>query len=299
MADVPTRHLTLDRPLDLGGTLPGIVSGDPSRRRRDGVLRLAGRAPAGPFQVALAVTGGDLAAEAWGPGADAVLDTLPTLVGEHDDATGFNPEHPRLARLHRRHPGLRMGAQGRPWDLLVAAILAQKVTMTETTRALNGLARRHGEPAPGPEGLWVLPAPEVVVAIPSYDLHPLGIERTRAETLRRAARSAGRIERAASGGTTELGAALRSIRGVGPWTTALVLDRALGDPDAVPVGDYHLPNGVAWLLAGEPRGDDDRMLELLEPYRGHRARVLRLVKVSGTRAPKYGPRSTPRDIRGM
>jgi 3-methyladenine DNA glycosylase/8-oxoguanine DNA glycosylase len=94
-------------------------------------------------------------------------------------------------------------------------------------------------------------------------------------------------------------AELQRVRGIGPWTSALVRDRALGDPDAVPVGDYHLPNGVAWLLAGEPRADDERMLELLEPYAGHRGRVIRLVKVSGTKAPRHGPRSTPRDFRSM
>ena len=64
----------------------------------------------------------------------------------------------------------------------------------------------------------------------------------------------------------------------------------LGDPDAVPVGDYHHPNTVAWALAGEPRADDDRMLELLEPYRGQRGRVLWALTSAAGPAPKYGPR---------
>ena len=57
--------------------------------------------------------------------------------------------------------------------------------------------------------------------------------------------------------------------------------RALGDDDAVSVGDFHIPNLVAWALAGEPRADDARMLELLEPYRGRRALVIRLLELSG------------------
>jgi 3-methyladenine DNA glycosylase/8-oxoguanine DNA glycosylase len=65
---------------------------------------------------------------------------------------------------------------------------------------------------------------------------------------------------------------------------------AMGDPDAVPVGDYHLPSMVAWSLAGEPRADDARMLELLEPYRGHRGRVIRLLVAGGSAAPRRGPR---------
>jgi 3-methyladenine DNA glycosylase/8-oxoguanine DNA glycosylase len=72
---------------------------------------------------------------------------------------------------------------------------------------------------------------------------------------------------------------------------AEVAGSAFGDPDAVPIGDYHLPHVVSYALTGEPRGDDDRMLELLEPYRGQRGRVLRLLVWSGHRAPRFGPRA--------
>jgi 3-methyladenine DNA glycosylase/8-oxoguanine DNA glycosylase len=71
---------------------------------------------------------------------------------------------------------------------------------------------------------------------------------------------------------------------------------ALGDPDAVSVGDYHIPSLVAWALAGERKADDARMLELLEPYRGQRGRVQRLLEVSGIYPERHGPRMTPRDI---
>ena len=94
-------------------------------------------------------------------------------------------------------------------------------------------------------------------------------------------------------------AALTRYPGVGPWTAAEVTFRALGDPDAVSIGDFHLPNLVAFVLAGEPRGTDARMLELLEPWRGHRARVIRLLEASGLAAPRYGPRLSPRGIEGL
>jgi 3-methyladenine DNA glycosylase/8-oxoguanine DNA glycosylase len=80
------------------------------------------------------------------------------------------------------------------------------------------------------------------------------------------------------------------VEGVGPWTAALVAGEALGDPDAVPLGDYHLPHTVAWALAGEPRASDERMLDLLEPYRGQRDRVVRLLLAAGAHAPRFGPR---------
>ena len=89
---------------------------------------------------------------------------------------------------------------------------------------------------------------------------------------------------------------LRSLPGIGAWTAAEVVRCAFGDPDAVSVGDFHIPNTVAWALAGEPRADDARMLELLEPYRGQRGRVQRLLEVGGIVAPRYGPRLAPRSI---
>ena len=119
------------------------------------------------------------------------------------------------------------------------------------------------------------------------------------------AREAPRLQRLAAGAAGPGGspgpayAALRAIPGIGPWTAAEVGARAFGDPDAVSVGDFHLPSLVAWALAGEARATDERMLELLEPYRGQRGRVIRLLEASGLRAPRYGPRLAPRRIDGI
>jgi 3-methyladenine DNA glycosylase/8-oxoguanine DNA glycosylase len=89
------------------------------------------------------------------------------------------------------------------------------------------------------------------------------------------------------------------VPGIGPWTAAEIGVRALGDVDAVSVGDFHLPHLVAYALAGEPRADDGRMLELLEPFHGKRALVVRLLELSGVQAPRYGPRLAPRRIEGI
>ena len=64
------------------------------------------------------------------------------------------------------------------------------------------------------------------------------------------------------------------------------------------VGDYHLPNLVGSVLAGERGGDDARMLELLEPYRPHRARVIRLIESAGSAlwGARRGPRGAPRPL---
>ncbi|GAB3956610.1 hypothetical protein GCM10027614_69380 [Micromonospora vulcania] len=130
--------------------------------------------------------------------------------------------------------------------------------------------RHFREPAPGPlQPLLLPPEAAAIAATPYWVFHPFGVEQRRADTLRRAAALADRLERCAD--ATEATRRLVAVPGIGPWTAAEVVRIAYGDPDAVSVGDFHVPNTVAWALAGEPRGDDARMLALLEPFRGHAA----------------------------
>lgn len=175
-------------------------------------------------------------------------------------------------------------------------VCEQKVTGAEAQLAYRRLVLRYGDPAPGPGGLRLPLAPERLAALPYHALHPVGLEQRRADTLRRVASRAAWLERAGQLPAADALARLQAIPGIGPWTAAETARVAFGDPDAVSVGDYHLRSLVSWALAGEPRGDDARMLELLEPYRGQRARVVRLLELSGIRAPRYGPRMTSRSI---
>jgi 3-methyladenine DNA glycosylase/8-oxoguanine DNA glycosylase len=246
------------------------------------------RTPEGPGTLQMVrVSTDSIEAEAWGPGADWMLAQAPRLMGADDDLTGFEPPA-ELRRAWRAKPFL-LGRTDRLWDAIVGAVFGQKVQVANAHRARKLLARRHGEPAPGPRPGWVLPAPEQVARMGYHQFHPLGVERKRAEILIRAAREMPRLERLTDGDWATADARLQQIRGIGPWTAALVTAAAMGNPDAVPVGDFHVPNTVAWVLAGEPRASDERMLELLEPYAGHRWRVVRLAKSNGP-APKYGPK---------
>ena len=65
------------------------------------------------------------------------------------------------------------------------------------------------------------------------------------------------------------------------------------------MGDYNLPRQVCWVLANERDGDDARMLELLAPYAGQRARVVLLIESVGLRPARRSPRYAPRQIAGM
>ena len=184
------------------------------------------------------------------------------------------------------------------------AVLEQKITGDEARRVYRALIQAHGEPAPGPFRLRLPPAPERLAAMPYYAFHPLGLERRRAELIRRLAGSAARLEALSLIEPAEAGRRLQTIPGIGPWTAAEVGRIALGDPDAVSVGDYHLPNLVCWALARERAGDDARMLELLEPWRGQRGRVVRWLELgsgdlAGLGPARRGPRMPSRSIAGL
>jgi 3-methyladenine DNA glycosylase/8-oxoguanine DNA glycosylase len=295
--------LSLSRPLDLRQTLWPVRRGstDPSVRvRQDGYWR-ATRTPLGPATERLWVgADGNLHAEAWGPGAGWLLQRAPALVGELDDDAGFAPAHPLLRDLRRRHPGLRMCRTEAVFEAAMGSILEQRVTGAEAWRGWRALLWDLGEPAPGPlPGLRVPPAPARVAETRYPAFHRYGVERGRAETVRCAAAHAARLEEALALPLDAARVRLRALPGMGHWTAAEVALVALGDPDAVSVGDYHLPHVVSWALAGEPRGTDERMLELLEPYRGHRARVLRLLTSGGVMPPRRGPRLPLRDVARM
>ncbi len=292
------RTIPLDRPLDLRLTLGplGHGAGDPTVRFEPGRVWRATRTPDGPATMALSDQGAAIGVTAWGPGAGWALDAAPALIGLDDDPAVLEPRHRIVRELARRLPGLRIGRTGAVVEALVPAIIEQKVTGTEARRAYRALIRAYGEPAPGPAGLRLAPSAATIAALPYDAFHPLGLERRRADTLRRAAAHATKLEAAIALPIGEAYRRLTALPGIGAWTAAEVGRAALGDTDAVSVGDFHLPNLVSWALAGEPRADDARMLELLEPYRGQRGRVVRLLEASGIRAPRYGPPMSPRRI---
>jgi 3-methyladenine DNA glycosylase/8-oxoguanine DNA glycosylase len=295
---VPSRTIPLDRPLDLRLTLAPHLRGthDPAMRLgRERAIR-ATRTPDGPATVALALNGTRLHVEAWGPGADRALDAAPALAGIEDWRDGFAPADRLLADLDRRMPGLRIGRSGAVLEALIPAILEQKVTGTEARRAYRGMIARWGEAAPGPFGLRLLPPPQVLARLPYEAFHPIGLERRRADLVRTVALRASRFEEIIDLPLSEAYRRLTALPGLGPWTAAEVALRALGDADAVSIGDFHLPNLVAYALAGEQRATDTRMLELLAPYRGQRGRVIRLLEASGIRPPARGPRMPIRSI---
>ncbi len=286
------RTLPLPFPVDLGRSLRPLRTGrgDPTILLSERAVLRASRTPDGPVTVRAEHQGDRIEVEAWGPGAEWALEQAPGLFGLRDDRSGFDPPEGVVRRLHRDAEGLRMPRTDRVLEALLPAVLGQRVTGFEAKRAYHQLIERWGAPAPGPGGLLLVPLPDQIAELGYYELHLIGMERRRADALKRVCAHAARLEEAGRGSTTLLQERLQAIPGVGAWTSAEVARAAHGAPDAVSVGDYHLKHLVSWALAGEERGSDARMLELLEPYAGHRGRVCLLLEAAGLRAPRRGPR---------
>lgn len=324
--------VALTAPLDLRATLGPLGHGpfDPAFRvLPDGAVWRATRTPSGAATLRFVARydGGSSAwwphaveVTAWGPGAVEALAAAPGLLGLHDDAEAFDPPPGVVRNARRRTVGLRLCRSGRVLESLVPAVLEQRVVTRSAWAAWAWLLRRHGEPAPGPgsgsgsgsgaagagagsggvpEGMRVPPSGERWADVPVWDFHRAGVDPSRARTVVAAARVADRLEEAVALGPDAALRRLRAVPGVGAWTAAHVAQRAWGDPDAVAVGDFHVPGQVGHALAGRAV-DDAGMLELLEPYRGHRQRAVRHLLAAGVaRAPRRGPRLAVADFRRL
>jgi 3-methyladenine DNA glycosylase/8-oxoguanine DNA glycosylase len=296
-----TRYIRMQQQVMMGPIFAQLRRGpgDPTHRQVGDMYLRATRTPAGPALIKIIANGSEVAARAWGEGAEWSLDQLPRLLGAADDPRGFRPrlEHGPLVEARQRYGHYRVGRTEAVFEAMAPACIEQVVTGKEAFRAWRLLVREFGEPAPGParepgsaaHGMYLPPSPEVWLRVPSWRFLAAGVEQRRSGTLVRTASRAASLERTLSWPYEQADRALRSFPGVGQWTSAEVRQRAHGDPDAWSIGDYHVGRDITYALTGEEL-DDDACLEILEPYRGHRFRVQMLLSMLGRRRPRRAPR---------
>ncbi len=285
------RFVRISGSFDLRGTLsPTRKGNDPTSRIHDGAWWRASLTPEGASTLRLARAEGGVEVQGWGPGADWALEQAPELLGMTDNPEDFTPPRGKLAEVHRRNPGVRFCKTRRVLETLFRFIPGQRVTGKEGGVTFRQLCHRYGGPAPGPIDFGLPPDPNLVRSMTYPEAHLVGLDRRRAETLIECCRRAKRLEEASEMESVAAQRRIRAIQGVGVWTAAHVREVAWGDADAVQVGDYNLKNSVVYAFTGRPRGTDEEMLELLEPYRPHRGRVVRLIKAAKIKAPSFGPR---------
>jgi 3-methyladenine DNA glycosylase/8-oxoguanine DNA glycosylase len=268
----------------------------------DGTIWRTSLLPSGPVAARISRAAPNAAhCEAWGSGAQEFVEMLPALLGADDDTSDFVPTDPTVAAAHRRVPHLRLGRTGRVLEALIPAVIEQRVPGADAFRSWRVLVCKYGSPAPGPApaGMRVPPSAEVWRNIPSWEFHRANVDPRRAQTVVNCARRAVSLERLLSQSAAQASVGLMSLPGVGEWTAAETAQRAFGDADAVSVGDYHIPKMVGWTLLGHPV-DDAGMLELLEPMRPHRHRVVRLLEASGMAyEPRRGARLPVQQIHSL
>ncbi|MDG4863057.1 DNA-3-methyladenine glycosylase 2 family protein [Streptomyces sp. T-3] len=295
-----TRTWTPPEPVDLGLTLGPLRRGpaDPTFRATPAGVWRSSRTPEGPATLRVTTRQGTAEAESWGPGAPWMLDQLPHLLGRSDTPDEFEPHHRLVAQAQKKRQGLRLTRTGLVLESLIPSILEQKVTTDEAYRAWRLLVRKYGEPAPGPapDHMYVMPDPQTWRMIPSWEWHRAGVDNKRASTVLRAVRVANRLEEAAAMDPERAQERLELIPGIGPWTSAEVVQRSNGAPDAVTVGDLHLPHIIGYALTGAHRSSDEEMLELLEPYKGQRHRAARYILLAGRTPPRRTPKMPKTDI---
>ncbi|MGO1544075.1 MAG: DNA-3-methyladenine glycosylase family protein [Gulosibacter sp.] len=245
-----------------------------------------------------------LRARAWGDGAETAIARAPEFCGANDNSAAFTPILPEVAAAHRRRDGMRIPRSGTVFTELVPAVLEQKVIVEQATASYRRLVLRYGEPAPGPlprdlaARMRVSPTAETWRRIPSWTWHRAGVDPARSRTVVQLAARASAIDRLAALPAPEARARLETLAGVGAWTSAEVAQRALGDADAVSVGDYHLRKHIGYALEGRDFTDTE-MLAALEPWRGQRYRAVRLILSAGPNRPRRGPRLEKVDYRAF
>jgi 3-methyladenine DNA glycosylase/8-oxoguanine DNA glycosylase len=299
------RTVTFPGAVSFGHTLAPLRRGprDPCfRLPGDGTIWRTSLLASGPVTARFSRAAPDAAGcVAWGEGAEQFLDMLPALLGADDDASDFVPRHPTVVAAQQRLPHLRLGRTGQVLEALIPAVIEQRVPGADAFRSWRVLVSKYGTPAPGPapDGMRVPPSADAWRYIPSWEFHRANVDPGRAQTVVGCARLAASLERLVSRPAEEAREALTSLPGVGVWTAAEVAQRAFGDADAVSVGDYHIPKMIGWTFLGHPV-DDAGMLEVLEPMRPHRQRVVRLLEVSGLAyEPRRGPRLPVQEIRSL
>lgn len=284
---IDERVATLEAP----GVDPGLVlsplrmlHADPTIGVGDREFTRATWTPEGPGVIAITwgAEPGRITVACSGDGADWLRDRAPRFVGAHDDVTSFQPEG-LVGRFWSRLHGDRVGATGTVWHDLAWTITQQRVRREDAAGQWQRLVRQYGERLDRDVTLYTPPEPERLARAAPWALRSLGIDERRASALIASARVAARLNALADSAFADAAGALRSLPGVGPWTLACLSAFTWGDPDTVITGDSGIPSLITSTLAGERRGDDARMVELLEPYRPHRYRVLRLAFAARSR----------------
>jgi AraC family transcriptional regulator of adaptative response / DNA-3-methyladenine glycosylase II len=163
------------------------------------------------------------------------------LDADPEAVAGVLGEDEILRCLVAARPGLRVARHVDGFELAVRAVLGQQVTVRGARTLADRLVRALGTPLACPDGglTHLFPTAGAVVC---GDLSGIGLPVARLQALRALAGAvaSGKIDLGPGADREWTVAALVALPGISTWTASYIAMRALGDPDAIPLGDLGL-----------------------------------------------------------
>jgi AraC family transcriptional regulator of adaptative response / DNA-3-methyladenine glycosylase II len=165
-----------------------------------------------------------------------------------------------LAQLVKKTPGIRSPVQWSIYESGVRAIVGQQVSIQAARNVSGRLVAATSEA----NGAFPLPG-----AISRLDDSHFPMPTRRRDTLREFCRLSATLESPMGLDT------FAELKGIGPWTTAMVAMRGYGDPDVFPMGDLVLIKAYEALKTKTDNGQTlKENIESWRPWRSYAANLL-------------------------
>ncbi len=218
---------------------------------------------------------------------DAVRQQVARVLSLDQDAAGYvavGRRDPAIGRLLEAAPGLRPPLFYSPYEAAAWAVLSARRPARQMAEVRRQLSESHGRSFQlAGESLAALPTPERLL---EADQVP-GLSAEKVERLHAVARAAqsGQLDaaRLRAMDPADAMADLRSIPGIGPFYSSLIVIRGTGFPDVLPVDEPRLLKLTAQLygLPGPPTPDEFH--NVAEAWKPFRTWVAVLIRAAGPR----------------
>lgn len=209
------------------------------------------------------------------PTAIARCRRLLDLDADPEAVTVALSEDPTLAPLVAAAPGRRIPGSVDGTEAALRIVLGQQVSTAAARTHAARLVASHGTPVVDPAGslTHLFPTAEDLVAV-DPDTFAVPAARRRCLAGLVAALADGTVDLDAGADWEQARRSLDALPGIGPWSTEMIAMRALGDPDAFPVGDLGVRTAAAQLGLADTPAALEAHASRWRPWRGYAVQYL-------------------------